>query len=135
MNRARRESRCGIGSGVSQGTLLVLLFVVLPLVLAYVVAQVVQWRSDPFPPERRTSVLLRDGDPTTGTILGWQTPAQSFLDRHPMVTFRVALAGEEEREIEITQSVPRAVLRGLQRGMTVDVRLSADRVDGAIVLS
>lgn len=118
---------------VSQGVVLLLLFVVLPLVLAVGVAALVQWRSQPFPPELRTSSILRDGDPAEGELIDWRSPAQSFLDRHPMVTFRVAVVGAEATEIHITQSVPRGVLRRLERGMTVPIRLSADRAHGAIV--
>ncbi|HVE95208.1 MAG TPA: hypothetical protein VNB24_09820 [Acidimicrobiales bacterium] len=118
---------------VSQSVALLLLFVVLPLVLAYVIARLVQWRSEPFPAELRTSTILRDGDSAEGELIDWRSPAQSFLDRHPMVTFRVAVAGREQYEIRITQSVPRGVLRHLERGMTVPIRLSADRTHGAIV--
>lgn len=118
---------------VSLGTVLFVLFVVLPLVLAYVVVRLVQWRSEPFPPELRTSAILRDGDPAEGELIDWRSPAQSFLDRHPMVTFRVAVVGADASEIFITQSVPRGVLRRLERGMTVPIRLSSGRTHGAIV--
>jgi hypothetical protein len=118
---------------VSDGVALLLLFVVLPLVLAYAIARLVQSRSDPFPPERRTSVLLRDGEAAEGRLLDWRSPAQSFLDRHPMVTFHVAVEGATPFDIDITQSVPRDVLRRLERGSLVELRLSPDRVSGAIV--
>lgn len=118
----------------SLGVTLLVLFVVLPVVLAYVVARFVQSRAEPFPEEHRTSVILRDGEPAQGQLLDWRTPAQSFLDRHPMVTFRVAVSGDAPFEMSITQSVPQSVLRRLEKGMTVDVRLSADHLAGAIVL-
>lgn len=114
---------------------LLFLFVVLPVFLALAVAALVQWRSAPVPAELRTSDLLRDGTPGEATVLEWRTPGQSFLDRRPMVTFRLSLAGpgHESEELHITQSVTRDVLRSLEPGMTVDVRLSPDRKAGAIV--
>ena len=120
---------------VSQGVALLFLFVALPLVLAAAIAWLVQSRSEPFPPELRTSSLLRDGQPAEGTLLDWRSPAQSFLDRHPMITFRVSIAADVPFELDITQSIPRALLRSLEKGDMVDVRLSADRTVGAIVLS
>lgn len=125
----------GMVVAVSQGAALLLLFVVLPLVLAAAIAWLVQSRSEPFPPELRTSNLLRDGDPAEATLLDWRSPSQSFLDRHPMITFRVAVGAGVPFELDITQSIPRALLRSLEKGDIVDVRLSADRTAGAIVLS
>jgi hypothetical protein len=120
---------------VNLGAQLLFLFVVLPLVLAAVIARLVGRRSSPFPREHLTSVLLEEGDEVEGELLDWRSPAQSFLDRHPMVTFRVSIDGNPPFEMAITQSVHRDVLRRLQRGSTVDVRLSADRTTGAIVFS
>jgi len=119
-------------AAVSQSVALLLLFIGLPLVLAYVVARLVQWRSEPFPPELRTSAILRDGEPAEGVLNDWRSPSQSFLDRHPMVTFRVSVSGASPFDIEITQSVPRPILRQLERGMTVPLRLTADHAHGAI---
>ena len=118
---------------LSDGVALLFLFVILPVFLALAVAALVQWRSAPVPPELRTSDLLRAGSPGEATLLEWRTSGQSFLDRRPMVTFRLSLAGADPTELHITQSVTRAVLRSLERGMTVDVRLSPDRKAGAIV--
>src|SRR5437660_262631 len=75
--------------GVSQGTELVFLFVVLPFIVAALIVPLVQRRSISMPPQYRTSHLLREGVAARATLLEWKSPAQSFLDRHPMVTFRV----------------------------------------------
>ena len=120
-------------TALSDGMALLFLFVILPVFLALAVAALVQWRSAPVPQELRTSDLLRDGAPGEATLLDWRTPGQSFLDRRPMVTFRLSLSGVDGAELFVTQSVTRAVLRSLERGMIVDVRLSPDRRAGAIV--
>lgn len=118
---------------MSQGLALLLLFVVMPIVLGVAVAALVQWRSSPVAADELTSEVLRTGEPARATVLDWRSPGQSFVDRRPMVTFRVALV-DGGHELHITQSVPRIVLRRMQKGMTVDVRLSPDRASGAIVL-
>ena len=118
---------------VTQSAALVFLFVILPFVLAVVVAWFVERRSEPYPAERTTSVILREGTPAEATLADWRLPPQSFLDRHPMVTFDVEVHGDAPTAMQITQSVRRAVLRSLEKGMTVDVRLSPDREAGAIV--
>lgn len=118
---------------MSQGLALLLLFVVMPIVLGVAVAALVQWRSSPVAADELTSEVLRTGEPAQATVLDWRSPGQSFVDRRPMVTFRVALLDGGD-QLHITQSVPRIVLRRMQKGMTVDVRLGPDRASGAIVL-
>lgn len=111
-----------------------LLFVVLPIVLGVAVIAWVQRHAPAVTAGHRTSDLLRDGIPATGTLIDWRTPGQSFLDSRPMTTFRVTLHGDEPVELSITQSVPRGVLSSMKPGMEVDVRLSEDRSAGAVVL-
>jgi hypothetical protein len=119
---------------VSQGTALVLLFVVVPVVAAVAVVAFVQWRSPAVPEGHLTSEVLRHGTPADATLLEWRTPGQSFLDARPMVTFRVALRDKEPAELDITQSVPRGILRAMKPGMPLAVRLSHDGLAGAVVL-
>ena len=115
------------------GTALLLLFVVVPVVVAVAVVALVQWRSPEVRPEHLTSELLRDGTPAKGTLLEWHLTGQSFLDRRPMVDFRVAVLEDESEEMSITQSVPRDVLHRMEPGMPVEVRLSKDGCAGALV--
>ena len=117
---------------MSLGTALLLLFVVVPVFVAVAVVALVQWRSPDVPAEHLTSELLRDGTPANGTLVEWHITGQSFLDRRPMVDFRVAVR-EDEPELSITQSVPRDVLRHMKPGMPVEVRLSKDGLAGAVV--
>ena len=117
---------------VSQGMALLILFVVVPVVAAVAVVAFVQWRSPRVPAGHLTSELLRDGTPAQATLLDWRTPGQSFLDRRPMVTLRVAVHDDESAELTITQSVPRAVLHRMKPGMRLDVRLSEDGLAGAV---
>ncbi len=131
--RGRTRQAGGMMFGVTQGTALVFLFVILPVLLAVVVAWFVERRSAPFPAEHRTSHLLREGTPAEATLIDWRLPPQPFLDRHPMVTFDVEVAGDPPAAMQITQSVRRPVLRSLEKGMTVDIRLSPDRAAAAIV--
>lgn len=118
--------------GLTQGAALVFLFVILPVLLAVVVFLYVERHSEPYPAEHRTSNILREGTPSEATLLDWRLPPQSLLDRHPMVTFDVEVAGAP---MQIIQSVPRTVLRSLEKGMTVDIRLSSDAAVGAIVFT
>ena len=118
---------------MSQGVALLLLFVVVPVVAAVAVVALVQWRSPAVPAGHRTSELLRDGIRTTATLLDWHTPGQSFLDRRPMVSFRVAVHDAAAAELTITQSVPRGVLHRMKPGMPLDVSLSKDGLAGAVV--
>lgn len=118
---------------MSLGTALLLLFVVVPVVVAVAVVALVEWRSPDVPAEHLTSELLRDGTHANGTLLEWHITGQSFLDRRPMVDFRVAVHEDEPAELSITQSVPRDLLHRMKRGMPVEVRLSKDGVAGALV--
>ena len=118
---------------MSLGSALLLLFVVVPVVLAVAVIALVQWRAPEVPAEHLTSELLRDGTRANGTLVEWHITGQSFLDRRPMVDFRVAVR-EDEPELSITQSVPRDVLNRMKPGMPVEVRLSEDGSAGALVL-
>lgn len=117
---------------VSRGAALFFLFVVAPVVLALVIAALVQWRSEPVPAGQRTSEVLRAGTPAPGRLIDWKAAGQSFLDRRPMVTFQVEVRDEPPLMMDVTQSIPRAALRHLQRGMDVQVWLLADGSGGAI---
>jgi hypothetical protein len=123
--------------GLSDSAALLLLFLVLPIVLAPVVVWIVARRAPTLPPTLRTSQLLLDGEPARAELLEWKDKGPSFLDRRPMVAFKLSVqpsdAGATPFEMTVTQSVPRPLLRQLMPGMEVDVRLGPDRGAGAIV--
>jgi hypothetical protein len=121
-----------VAFAISQSTALVLLFVVLPIVLAPIVVAFVAWRAPAPPPGTRTSELLSDGEAATAELVGWRDKG-AFLELRPMVAFELIVAGEAPFELTVVQSVPRRLLSRLERGMTLDVRLSPDRAAGAIV--
>jgi len=118
---------------LSQSAELLLLFVVAPFFVAGIVIAIVVSRAETVPPELRTSALLENGEPARAELVDWRNRAMFFLDRRPMVAFRLSVHGSGEPfELVVVQSVTRQVLSGLSRGMDVDVRLSADRTAGAI---
>jgi hypothetical protein len=121
--------------GATQTQALVVLFVVLPFVVAAVVIAVVSWRSSSDPPPVRTSVIVATGYPATAEVLSIKAVGL-FLDVRPMVRFLLRVnAGPDEApfELEVIQSLPRAVVRAIQTGDLVEVRVTADRSAGAIV--
>ena len=113
---------------------LLLLFVVLPVVLGVVVIALVGRGGPTVAPELRTSSLLQDGEPAKAELLQWKRSGALFLDRRPMVAFRVRVVGEST-ELTIVQSIPAGLVRDLEKGMTLDVRLSPDRSAGAVDLA
>jgi len=128
---------------LTQTGALVVLFVVLPFIVAAGVVAFVLWRSPSLPPELRTSALLAHGELSRGTLLDWRSRGLLF-DPRPMVALRLAIepdtadvsdpAGGQPFELTITQAVPRQLLGRLERGMSLEVRLSPDRTAGAVVL-
>jgi hypothetical protein len=117
---------------VSGTAALLLLFVVLPLVVTPLVVLVVVKRAPDLPDEYRISSLLDHGEAASAELLSWKNKGPFLFDSRPMVEYRLKL--ESGDELAITQSTPRSVVARLQEGMTVDVRLSADHLAGAIVL-
>jgi hypothetical protein len=121
--------------GVTQVQALVLLFVVLPFVVAGGVIAFVSWRWKGRPPPVRTSTILAEGYPAEAEVLGLKTLG-GFLDMRPMVRFSLRVnagSGEAPFELEVVQSVPRDVIREIQAGDVLEVRLTADRSAGAVV--
>lgn len=114
-----------------------LLFVVLPFVVAALVIGFVLWRSPDVQPGTRTSELLADGLPGSGTLVAVRSHASAFLDRRPMASLALEVTpadGGPTFELIATQSVPRPILRALKPGIVLDVRYSPDRSAGAVIL-
>jgi len=121
--------------GVTQSQELVLLFVVLPVLVAPVVIGFVAWRSSGKPPPVRTSTILADGQPAEAEILAIKSMG-GIVDMRPMVRFSLRVtSGPDEApfDLEVTQSVPRGLVREFRVGASVEVRVTADRSAGAIV--
>ena len=110
---------------------LLLLFVVLPLIVTPIVVLIVVRRAPDLPEEYRISSLLDHGEPAQAELLEWKNKGPFLFDSRPMVSFRLKLEGGDE--LVVVQSTPRDVVGRLVRGMPVDVRLSRDRIAGAIV--
>jgi hypothetical protein len=132
--------------GLSATQALVVLFVVLPFAVAALVIPIVAWshRGDPKPV--RTSEILATGVRARAEILTVRSLG-SILDLRPMVRFGLRVTavdlpsavptGEDPGEpfdLEVVQSVPRSLVGVYQPGDTVEVRLTADRSAGAVVL-
>jgi hypothetical protein len=117
---------------VSGSAVLLLLFIVLPIVVAPVVIWLVARQSPELPRALRISELLEHGEPADAELLAWKNKGPFLLDSRPMVACHVVVHGGEE--LFITQSIPRPVLNKFVKGMTLDIRLSADHTAGAIVL-
>jgi len=120
---------------ITQALALLLLFVVLPFAVAGAVISFVWWRSKDGPAPVRTSDILATGDPGEAEVLTVKAMG-GFLDVRPMVRMGLRVQASDGRpfELEVTQSVPRASLRDIRPGMRVEVRLTADRSRGAVVL-
>jgi hypothetical protein len=113
---------------------LVLIFVVLPIVLIGPVIWFVSWRNRTDEPPVLTSDILAHGTAAQAEIVAFKTYG-GFLDGRPMVRFGLRITtADGPLELVVTQSIPRQVLRGLQKGDQVEVRVSADRTAAAIVL-
>jgi hypothetical protein len=113
----------------------VILFVVLPFVLAAVIVPLVSWRWSSLPKPVLTSEILTHGQPAQGEIVSVRNLG-NILDLRPMVRFvlHVRVAPDEEAfDLEIVQSLPRAVIGDFRAGDRVDVRLTPDRTRGAVV--
>ena len=120
----------------SQTQELLFLFVVLPFLVAGAVIAFVRWRWSGKPAPVRTSTILAEGEPAEAEVLSVK-PLGSFLEVRPMVKFalRVRAASKEPFDLEVIQSLPRAVLREFRAGDVIDVRLTADHSAGAVVWS
>ncbi|HET7522782.1 MAG TPA: hypothetical protein VFJ79_01420 [Acidimicrobiales bacterium] len=127
--------------GLSPSQALVLLFVVLPFVLAALVIPFVSWRHRNDPKPVLTSEILATGVRGTAEILAVRSLG-NILDVKPMVRFvlRVTETGGtgpgsgEPFELEVVQSIPRSLVGAYRPGDRVEVRLTADRSAGAVVL-
>jgi hypothetical protein len=119
----------------TQALELLVLFVVLPFVVAGLVIAFVSWRSGGGPPPIRTSEVLATGVPGQAEIVAIKAMT-GFLDTRPMVriSLRVTAPGPGPFDLEVTQSIPRSLLRDLTTGSVVDVRLTPDHTAGAVVL-
>ena len=129
--------------GLSPTQALVLLFVVLPFVLAALVIPFVAWRHRGDPTPVLTSEILANGVRARAEILSVRSLG-NILDVKPMVRFVLrisepggagaAATAEEPFDLEVIQSIPRSLVGAYQAGDTVEVRLTADRTAGAVVL-
>ena len=122
--------------GLTKGQALLLLFVVLPFLVAGVVIAFVSWRWSGRPAPIRTSAILADGYPADAEVLAVRQLG-NILDTRPMVRFSLRVnpgADEEPFELEVVQSLPRDAFRQIRPGQVVEVRLTADRSAGAVVL-
>ena len=123
--------------GLSEAQALVLLFVVLPFVMAALVIPFVAWRHRNDPKPVLTSEILATGSRARAEILSVRALG-SIVDMRPMVRFVLRVletdpAGEPF-ELEVVQSIPRSLVGVYRPGDTVDVRVTADRTAGAVVL-
>jgi hypothetical protein len=117
----------------TQAAALLVLFVVLPFVVAGLVIAFISWRSSSDPPPVRTSDILATGEPAEAEILAVK-PLGGFLDTRPMVRFDLRIDVQPSPvELQVTQSVPRALLRGIGVGDRVEVRVTPDRAAAAVV--
>jgi hypothetical protein len=119
---------------LTQGLELVFLFLILPFVVAAGVIWFVSWRNDTGTPPLRTSQVLASGTPATARVTAVKMFA-NFLDARPMVhlALEVELDGSHFA-LDVTQSFPRMIAKAFRPGDTVEVRVSADRQAGAVVV-
>ncbi len=121
---------------LSQGVALLGLFVVLPFVVAGAVIVFVSWRSSRGPAPLRTSEILASGDRAEADVLSVRNLG-TVLDVRPMVRLdlRIRMGGSAAPfDRSVTQSVPRAMVRDLEPGAVVEVRVTPDRADAAVVV-
>ena len=112
-----------------------MLFVLLPLVLAAVIVPLAVWRLSKGPKPVLTSEILDHGLPGEAEIISVR-PLGSFLEFRPMVRFVLRVtadSGGTPFELEVVQSLPRAVMGNFRPGGMVEVRLTPDHSRGAVV--
>lgn len=112
-----------------------MLFLVLPVVLAAIIFPLVQWRHSGEPKPTRTSDILTHGVPARAEIVSVKALG-SVVDVRPMVRFQLRVrsdAATQPFDLEVVQSFPRAVMRQFRAGETVEVRLTPDLSQGAVV--
>ena len=111
------------------------LFILLPIVLGALLVPFMVWRSSRGPRPILTSEILANGVPAEAEILSIR-PLGSILDMRPMVRFVLRVvdgADEGPFELEVVQSLPRAVVGTFRPGDRVEVRLTPDHSAGAVV--
>lgn len=139
--------------GLSTVQALVVLFVLLPVAAGAVIVPLVSWRiSSSGPAPVRTSDILANGVLVTAQIVTVKTLG-SILEMRPMVRFVIrvspgedwaggeAAGGEgtvghlpgEPFDLEVVQSLPRAVIGNFRSGDIVHAKLTPDFAAGAIV--
>jgi hypothetical protein len=126
-----------VGSGIvpvaaTQALALLILFVLLPFVVAGLVIAFISWRSNGQLAPVRTSTVLAEGDPAEAEVLTVKAMG-GFLDTRPMVRLDLHVRGDEY-DLQVTQSIPRALLRDLKVGDVVEVRVMPDHATGAVLL-
>jgi hypothetical protein len=113
---------------------LLILFVVLPLLVVGPVIWFVSWRFRDATPPRLTSEVLATGEPARAEVTAIKTTG-GFLDPRPMVRLGLRITSlDGPVDLEVTQSIPRDVLRQLRTGDVVDVRVTSDGAAAAIVI-
>jgi hypothetical protein len=113
----------------------VVLFILLPIALAAVLVPIMVWRSSRGPRPILTSEILANGVPGEAEILSVR-PLGSILDMRPMVRFVLRVTDRADGgpfELEVVQSLPRAVIGTFRPGDRVEVRLTPDHAAGAVV--
>lgn len=108
---------------------------ILPFVLAAIILPLVAWRTSGQPRPVLISEILASGLPSRAEIVTVR-PLGSILDLRPMVRFVLHVrppVGGEAFELEVIQSFPRSVVRQFKPGDDVDVRLTPDLTQGAVV--
>lgn len=121
--------------GLSPVQALVILFVVLPVVLGAVIVPLVGWRTSKGPRPVLTSDILATGQPARGEILEVRSLG-TILDVKPMVRFRLRVSepAGEPFDLTVVQALPRSLVGRFRRGDVVELRVTADRSAGAIVV-
>jgi hypothetical protein len=119
----------------SQSAALFFLFIVLPFFVGAAVLWFVSWRWRGATPPVRTSEVLATGDAADGEVLSVK-PLGGFFDLRPMVRLGVRVTPPDggSFDLEVTQSIPRVLLKGLRTGDRVEVRVTPDRTVAAVVL-
>ncbi|MHB8467021.1 MAG: hypothetical protein ACYDH6_15105 [Acidimicrobiales bacterium] len=111
-----------------------IIFVVVPLLLVGPILWFVSWQSRNDPPPVLTSDVLAHGDDARAEIVSIKSLG-GFLDTRPMVRVRLRVqAPDAPIELDIVQSIPRAMLRELREGTSVSVRITPDHATAALVL-
>lgn len=122
--------------GLTTSQALVVLFVLLPLVLAAVIVPLASWRWSKGPKPVLTSEILATGEAGRAKIVSMKNLG-GVLDMRPMVRFTLQVKARDSGEpfdLVVVQSLPRALVGDYHPGDVVDVRFTADRLAGAVVL-